>query len=110
MISTWWKHDPSVPVPIRKNKGRARFDLPADESGSQQPESDVGKVGSKRQGSPMRERESLKRVLEGDKPVPPVQRVDLSGYIFGEDTEISYPLVPALWDKVRFVCLCCFSI
>lgn len=101
---------PSVAVPRRKNKQRARFDLSADEAGSQQPESDFGKAGLKRQGPPTQERESSKRVREGDKPVAPVQRVDLSGYIFEEDTEISYPLVPALRDKVSFVGLCYFFI
>jgi hypothetical protein len=97
---------PSAPVPTRKNKRRARFDLSADESGSQQPESDVGKAGLKRQRSATQEQGSSERVQEGDKPVPPVQRVDLSGRIFGEDTEVSYLLVPALRNKVSFVGLC----
>ena len=97
---------PSAPVPTRKNKRRARFDLSADESGSQQPESDVGKVGLKRRRSATQEQGSSKKVQEGDKPVLPVQRVDLSRYIFEEDTEISYLLVPALREKVSFVGLC----
>jgi hypothetical protein len=89
---------PYVAIKSPKNKQRAKSNVPADVSGSQQEGSNTGKAGSKRgfQESPSQARRESKRRRGPSEESASREGIDLGELSLTEDSPIDTTLVPAL--------------